>query len=178
VSLQTSPRETSFIDIPASIPSSSVTVKLEKVELRDFKCKALIGCQEMSGSDLVPGYYEGGFKVWEGAVDLVAYLLSIFKGPWEKAEGLVQHTCGAVLSACHTSQYKGEASCVLPKVGGASECQTHLQESARSLLKPEQMAECAHLKQPEQGEVTKGMATPSLACTLYDNVSLSSEVAQ
>lgn len=35
---------------------------------------ALLGQEEVGASDLVPGRYEGGFKLWEGGVDLAAYL--------------------------------------------------------------------------------------------------------
>lgn len=32
---------------------------------------------DLSVSDLIPGEYEGGFKLWEGAIDLCHYLIEM-----------------------------------------------------------------------------------------------------
>ena len=43
-------------------------------------------------TDLVPGVYEGGLKLWEGALDLVSYLAAAEERPGE--EGSVQAEAG------------------------------------------------------------------------------------
>jgi hypothetical protein len=78
------------------------------VELSDDECKALVGCQEMSGNDLIPGCYEGGFKVWEGALDLVGYLLTTFRGPWQQVE-TIPRTFGTETGTSETFQQEGKS---------------------------------------------------------------------
>lgn len=39
---------------------------------------SLLGRAEVEGSDLLPGQYEGGFKVWEGGVDLAEYVARLW----------------------------------------------------------------------------------------------------
>lgn len=45
-----------------------------------------LGLSEVCVSDVIPGTYEGGFKLWEGAQDLVQLVCSLADGPWKKAE--------------------------------------------------------------------------------------------
>eukprot|EP00803_Ostreobium_quekettii_P006016 evm.model.scf_97.11 EVM.evm.TU.scf_97.11 scf_97:131529-133617(+) len=52
----------------------SPEVFLLKGNVTSEAASVLTDCQEIARSDLVPGVYEGGFKLWEGATDLCKYL--------------------------------------------------------------------------------------------------------
>ena len=58
------------------IAAGGDTLHLRKVDIASEQCAMLLGCEAASASDLVPGLYEGGFRVWEGAIDLTAELLA------------------------------------------------------------------------------------------------------
>ncbi|KAL6782142.1 hypothetical protein ACKKBF_B10815 [Auxenochlorella protothecoides x Auxenochlorella symbiontica] len=49
-------------------------LSLLKSTLGSQEAEELLQDADCSGSDLVPGKYEGGFKLWEGAMDLAQYL--------------------------------------------------------------------------------------------------------
>ncbi|KAI8468879.1 MAG: hypothetical protein J3K34DRAFT_294897 [Monoraphidium minutum] len=55
-----------------AVPGSDIT--LLKTAVSSGAAAALLGESQLQTSDLVPGKYEGGFKLWEGAIDLAAYL--------------------------------------------------------------------------------------------------------
>lgn len=66
------------VEVLPSEGSSSVTYTVEKVDLGFvILLKGRVSTQEvfkLSNSDLVPGKYEGGLKLWEGSLDLVKAL--------------------------------------------------------------------------------------------------------
>ncbi|KAL6970936.1 hypothetical protein U1Q18_030614 [Sarracenia purpurea var. burkii] len=68
------------VEVPSSEVSSSVKYTVEPVNLSGLTLlKGRVSTQEvfqLSNSDLVPGKYEGGLKLWEGSLDLVKTLLS------------------------------------------------------------------------------------------------------
>ncbi|CAI0397645.1 unnamed protein product [Linum tenue] len=73
------------VEVLASEVSSTVKCLLEAVNLDGLTLlKARVSTEEVLGvpdSDLVPGVYEGGLKLWEGSLDLVKALRSeIHKG--------------------------------------------------------------------------------------------------
>ncbi len=58
-----------------SIPFQTVAINEELV----LKVVSVSGCHHGSSkSDLIPGVYEGGGKVWEGSVDLARALVDIY----------------------------------------------------------------------------------------------------
>lgn len=68
------------VEVLPSEGSSSVKYTVEKVDLGAVTLlKGRVSTQEvfkLSNSDLVPGKYEGGLKLWEGSLDLVKALAS------------------------------------------------------------------------------------------------------
>lgn len=54
-------------------------VQLAKANPDEQICRELTQVDDLSVSDLVPGKYEGGFKLWEGAVDLLNVLACTFQ---------------------------------------------------------------------------------------------------
>ncbi|KAK8556246.1 hypothetical protein V6N13_064304 [Hibiscus sabdariffa] len=68
------------IEVPSSEVSSSVKYTVEPVNLDGLTLlKGRVSTKEVLGlpnSDLVPGIYEGGLKLWEGSIDLVKALRS------------------------------------------------------------------------------------------------------
>lgn len=52
------------------------SASLEK-DLKEADTSSIIKCAIQQQSDLLPGKYEGGLKVWEGAIDLCNYIASI-----------------------------------------------------------------------------------------------------
>lgn len=65
--------------VPSNLPSS-VNLTLEPLNLDGLTLlKGRVSTQQvfaLSNSDLVPGKYEGGLKLWEGSLDLVKTLRS------------------------------------------------------------------------------------------------------
>jgi len=49
-------------------------IELVKGTISSEEAATLLGVTELKESDLVPSVYEGGFKLWEGAVDLSQFL--------------------------------------------------------------------------------------------------------
>lgn len=43
--------------------------------LPSTKIAEILNREDLESSDLVPGAYEGGFKLWEGALDLCKFLI-------------------------------------------------------------------------------------------------------
>ncbi|CAN0911287.1 Histidine protein methyltransferase 1 homolog [Linum grandiflorum] len=69
------------VEVLASEVSSTVKCPMEPLEIDDglTLLKGRVRTQEIMGlpnSDLVPGVYEGGLKLWEGSLDLVKALRS------------------------------------------------------------------------------------------------------
>ncbi|CAN1228359.1 Histidine protein methyltransferase 1 homolog [Linum grandiflorum] len=69
------------VEVLASEVSSTVKCPMEQLEIDDglTLLKGRVRTQEIMGlpnSDLVPGVYEGGLKLWEGSLDLVKALRS------------------------------------------------------------------------------------------------------
>lgn len=60
------------------------TIELPKAVIDNATAARLVGQPELCVADLVPGRYEGGFKVWEGALDLCRVLLRRHSGPWQQ----------------------------------------------------------------------------------------------
>ncbi|KAJ0034046.1 hypothetical protein Pint_25538 [Pistacia integerrima] len=76
-----SPPPPPCIEVLSSQVSSSVKCTLEPVNISDelTLLKGRVSTKEVFGlpnSDLVPGVYEGGLKLWEGSLDLVKALCS------------------------------------------------------------------------------------------------------
>lgn len=69
----------SDLNFETVIVSDEVT--LYRGRLDSEKAAALLNNDSLRESDLVPGKYEGGFKLWEGAVDLCRYLCRTFPLP-------------------------------------------------------------------------------------------------
>ncbi|KAG1665922.1 hypothetical protein FOA52_004511 [Chlamydomonas sp. UWO 241] len=53
-------------------------LSLLKGSITGAETAALLGDNRVEGNDLIPGLYEGGFKLWEGAIDLCRYLMKTF----------------------------------------------------------------------------------------------------
>ncbi|CAH8306611.1 unnamed protein product [Eruca vesicaria subsp. sativa] len=64
--------------LSSEVSSSSVAFTVDKVNIGDVTLlKGRVNTKEVFGlpnSDLVPGVYEGGLKLWEGSIDLVKAL--------------------------------------------------------------------------------------------------------
>ncbi|CAI0397646.1 unnamed protein product [Linum tenue] len=88
------------VEVLASEVSSTVKCLLEAVNLDGLTLlKARVSTEEVLGvpdSDLVPGVYEGGLKLWEGSLDLVKALRSeIHKGELSlKGKKVLELGCG------------------------------------------------------------------------------------
>ena len=54
----------------------------------------------IASSDLVPGVYEGGYKVWEGSIDLVRFLASTSSSEWgisiNTSSRVLEVWCGSI----------------------------------------------------------------------------------
>lgn len=76
----TAPSTTASVQALAGhpVPVESLTIApgltLKKGIISNAQAAAALGSQEMAENDLIPGEYEGGFKQWEGGVDLAKYL--------------------------------------------------------------------------------------------------------
>lgn len=71
------------LSVEFELDGQPMTVTLSKVSPSDRWCQALLSSSSSgtaSTSDLVPGEYEGGFKLWEGALDLLMVLASRVHG--------------------------------------------------------------------------------------------------
>lgn len=90
------------VSIPADTPALGV---LQDVQLRadvalKLRCLTsesatrLIGNSDLASSDLLPGRYEGGLKLWESAVDLAQFLLDRFAPHTGVDGGLRRHLLG------------------------------------------------------------------------------------
>ncbi|GAX74477.1 hypothetical protein CEUSTIGMA_g1926.t1 [Chlamydomonas eustigma] len=74
---------------PDKVPSFEEVEIVQGVSLRKGRVSGgeiaeLLNDERASTNDLIPGVYEGGFKLWEGAVDLCKQLCEIFKLDAEK----------------------------------------------------------------------------------------------
>ncbi|KAK9829233.1 hypothetical protein WJX72_004662 [[Myrmecia] bisecta] len=70
-------------------------VTLYKGRVTSEAASALLGNGQLADSDLIPGTYEGGFKLWEGAADLAKFLCtewglteSLFTSPTDPCKAL------------------------------------------------------------------------------------------
>ncbi|KAK6255249.1 hypothetical protein QUC31_016914 [Theobroma cacao] len=88
------------IEVLSSEVSSSVRCTVEPVNLDGFTLlKGRVSTKEVFGlpnSDLVPGKYEGGLKLWEGSLDLVKALRSEVQNGHLSLEGkrVLELGCG------------------------------------------------------------------------------------
>ena len=73
--LDSSGVDTKFASTFSTVPSTSITfnrIDPERIVLPEEFVAAMTS--SVSTSDLVPGVYEGGLRVWEGSLDLVAHM--------------------------------------------------------------------------------------------------------
>ncbi|KAK9671413.1 hypothetical protein RND81_12G028500 [Saponaria officinalis] len=88
------------VEVLSSEVSTSVKYTVEKIDLGFVTLfKGRVSTQEvfaLSDSDLVPGKYEGGLKLWEGSLDLVKALqLEIEKGHFSfEGKRVLELGCG------------------------------------------------------------------------------------
>jgi hypothetical protein len=66
-------------------------VTLLKGQVCNAQAASLLGKLEVEESDLLPGQYEGGFKVWEGSVDLAEYVAEL----WQHGSAPVASSLGS-----------------------------------------------------------------------------------
>lgn len=72
-----------YVDQLALDSSSSKIKKLKYISERWTLREAHTELKSViASSDLVPGVYEGGYKVWEGSIDLVRFLASTSSSEW------------------------------------------------------------------------------------------------
>lgn len=57
-----------------TIPNTFVTVPFTSLTIKDISLKLVHEFSNTYNSDLIPGTYEGGFKLWECTLDLLEYL--------------------------------------------------------------------------------------------------------
>lgn len=57
-----------------NIPNTLVTMPFTNVNIKDISLKLVHEFSNTYNSDLIPGTYEGGFKLWECTLDLLEYL--------------------------------------------------------------------------------------------------------
>eukprot|EP00879_Flechtneria_rotunda_P004231 GHRR01004479.1.p1 GENE.GHRR01004479.1~~GHRR01004479.1.p1 ORF type:complete len:304 (+),score=70.11 GHRR01004479.1:120-1031(+) len=55
------------------------SISLQKGTISSKRAATMLNVPELHNSDLVPQKYEGGFKLWEGAIDLCNYLIQIYQ---------------------------------------------------------------------------------------------------
>lgn len=58
---------------------------MPQVQVQSEAVAELMGNSGLAATDLVPGEYEGGFKLWEGANDLIGVMLRRWVGSWNPA---------------------------------------------------------------------------------------------
>lgn len=81
------------MDISYSSSVGAEQICLWKVQLDTEACRTALQLEALDVSDLIPGVYEGGLKLWEGSIDLVVELASSFhiahSAPGSEAVGAV-----------------------------------------------------------------------------------------
>uniref|UniRef100_A0A914VLD5 protein-histidine N-methyltransferase n=1 Tax=Plectus sambesii TaxID=2011161 RepID=A0A914VLD5_9BILA len=80
-------------------PSSAVEARLKKSGYEND-----LAIQSTNHSDLTAGVYEGGFKVWEGAIDLCNYLDSSVQAEEIAEKSVLELGCGAGLPGIYAAK--------------------------------------------------------------------------
>jgi len=89
------------------IPETSLSFQLRKV-VRNSSDTSAVQVAYFKTS-VTPGVYEGGFKVWECAIDLIQYLHLTSKGElWTNAT-VIEAGCGVGLPAIYTLQQQAQS---------------------------------------------------------------------
>eukprot|EP00892_Ulva_mutabilis_P011712 jgi/Ulvmu1/8913/UM005_0004.1 len=73
--------------MPVLVPRSAAdesSFRIYKVHIETADAAATLGVDAVNLADVVPGQYEGGFKLWEGAQDLMDILAFRVTGPWPR----------------------------------------------------------------------------------------------
>ena len=66
-------QDTAFTHVCVTLPGDAAQqLQLRKAQPTAQQCAAQLALPDLSQSDLIPGKYEGGLKLWEGALDLAA----------------------------------------------------------------------------------------------------------